>query len=200
MLDVSSLADRAALSPTITSESEPASAHSRWRQVWPLAAGVLVIAALLIVGVRQQGSKGLVTGTLIGTTAPDFTLTTFAGSTVRLSEQRGHPVVINFWASWCPPCRAEAATLSKVAQAESAAGRAVFIGVDVRDQGDSARRFLSDFSVPYANGPDPGNLEASYQGIGIPYTVFIGADGTVARAWIGPLDEQRLTTIIDEIA
>jgi len=181
-------------------ESETVSVQSRWRQFWPLAAGVLLIATLLIVGVLQQGSKGLVAGTLMGTAAPDFTLTTFEGKTVRLSEQRGHPVVINFWASWCPPCRAEAAALGTVARAESAAERAVFIGVDVRDGEENARRFLSDFSVPYANGPDPGKLEASYQGIGIPYTVFIAADGTVARAWIGPLDEQRLITIIDEIA
>ena len=59
---------------------------------------------------------------------------------------------------------------------------------------------LSDFSVAYANGPDPGTLEATYGGVGLPYTVFVDAEGTIARTWIGPLDEQRLTTTIDEIA
>lgn len=167
---------------------------------WPLLAGTLLLVILFTIGVAQQGTRGTVAGALINKPAPDFTLTTYDGEPVRLSTLRGHPVVINFWASWCPPCRAEAASLNNVARSEQAVDRAVFVGVNVRDDDESARRFLSDFSVSYANGPDPDNLEMTFQGIGIPYTVFIAADGTVARTWIGPLDEQRLTTIIDEIA
>lgn len=163
-------------------------------------AGVLILAALLAVGTLQQGTHGAVAGALIGTTAPDFTLATFDGDVLRLNEFRGRPVVINFWATWCPPCRTEAPVLERVARAERAAGRAAFLGIDVRDQEENARRFLADFSITYPTGPDPGNVEASYQGIGIPYTVFVAADGTIARTWIGPLDEKQLTTIIDEIA
>ena len=167
---------------------------------WPLLAGILLIITLFAIGGAQQGNRGVVAGALINTSAPDFTLTTFDGESVRLRTLRGKPVVINFWASWCPPCRAEAAALSKVARTERIAGRATFVGINVRDDADAARQFLSDFAVSYANGPDPGSLEMTFQGVGIPYTVFIAADGTVARTWIGPLDEQRLTTIIDEIA
>lgn len=167
---------------------------------WPVIAGVALLLGLLTIGMLQQTTQGSVPGALIGTTAPDFTLTTFDGQSVRLEELRGHPVVINFWASWCPPCRTEAAALGNVARAERAADRAVFVGVNVRDWEDNARRFLTDFSVPYANGTDPGTVEQTYGGMGLPYTVFVTADGTIARTWIGPLDEQRLTTIIDEIA
>ena len=163
-------------------------------------AGVLILLGLLALGTLQQGTRGSIAGALIGTTAPDFTLTTFDGDVVRLDDFRGRPVVINFWASWCPPCRTEAPALDRVARAERAAGRAVFLGIDVRDQEESARRFLADFSVTYPTGPDSGNVEASYQGIGIPFTVFVAADGTIARTWIGPLDEKQLTTIVDEIA
>lgn len=200
MLNGTSLTDGAAAGPTGMIARDADSMASRWRRRWPVTAGVVLLAALLVAGVVQQGSTGVGTGPLAGAVAPDFTLATFDGRTFQLRAQRGHPVVVNFWASWCPPCRAEAAALARIAQVERAAGRAVFVGVDVRDDEEQARRFLADFSVPYANGPDPGTLEASYLGMGIPYTVFVAADGTVARTWIGPLDEQRLTAIIDEIA
>ena len=167
---------------------------------WPVVAGVALLAALLVIGALQQGMTGSVGGELIGQPAPDFTLTTFGGEAVQLSAFAGRPVVINFWASWCPPCRTEAAALTNVARAEMAAGRAVFIGIDVRDSEENARRFVSDFAVTYPTGPDPGGVESAYHGVGIPYTVFVAADGTIARTWLGPLDEQRLTTIIDEIA
>ena len=167
---------------------------------WPVVVGLALLAGLLAIGALQQGMKGSVAGELIGKPAPDFTMATFDGRVVQLSDLRGRPVVINFWASWCPPCRTEATALATVARAELARERAVFIGVDVRDSDDTARRFLADFSVDYATGPDPGGIESAYRGIGIPFTVFVAADGTVARSWLGPLDEQRLATIIDEIA
>jgi cytochrome c biogenesis protein CcmG/thiol:disulfide interchange protein DsbE len=186
------------LVPASTSPPPADRTHAQLR--WPVIVGVALLAILLVVGAAQQGRQGSVAGALIGTNAPDFTLTTFDGSVVSLSDFRGRPVVINFWASWCPPCRSEAPVLDRVARAERAAGRAVFLGIDVRDEEERARRFLADFSISYPNGVDPGNVETSYHSIGLPFTVFVAADGTIARTWIGPLDEQRLATIIDEIA
>jgi cytochrome c biogenesis protein CcmG/thiol:disulfide interchange protein DsbE len=188
------------LDPPFESTHQSGASPSWGGYRWPVLAGTLLLVVLFTIGAAQQGTRGIVVGALINKPAPDFTLTTYDGEPVRLSTLRGHPVVINFWASWCPPCRAEAASLNNVARSEQQVDRAVFVGINVRDDDESARRFLSDFSVSYANGPDPDNLEMTFQGIGIPYTVFIAADGTVARTWIGPLDEQRLTTIIDEIA
>ena len=200
MRDATSKVDSLPLALSDISQSPPTPNLARRDSRWAVIAGVLILAVLLGLGTLQQGMRGAIGGALIGTTAPDFTLTTFDGEVVRLNDFRGRPVVINFWASWCPPCRSEAPALDKVARAEQAAGRAVFLGVDVRDQEEPARRFLADFSVTYPTGPDSGNVEASYQGIGIPFTVFVAADGTIARTWIGPLDEQQLTTIVDEIA
>ena len=173
---------------------------ARWTRHLPLALGLLLIASLLGVGRLQSGATHPSPGGVpAGRPAPDFTLTTFDGQAVRLADLRGRPVVLNFWASWCPPCREEAPALGKVAKAEAKAGRAAFVGIDVRDRKDDALRFLSEFAVPYPNGPDPGGVEARYAGVGIPSTVFIAPDGTVARTWLGPLDEQRLVAFIDEL-
>ena len=189
-----------ALDSPVESTEQAEASVARARSLWPVVAAFTLIAALFAIGAAQQGHADPVSGALLGAAAPDFTLETFAGEAVQLSALHGHPVVVNFWASWCPPCRSEAPILASVARAERAAGRAVFLGVNVRDEAANARQFLADFSIDYANGPDPGGVETAYRGVGIPYTVFVAADGTVARTWIGPLDEQRLTTIIDEIA
>lgn len=167
----------------------------------PLALGLLLVIVLLVVGALQGGeTSSRPSGLPAGSNAPDFTLMAFDGRTVRLSELRGRPVVINFWASWCPPCREEAPALRKVAELEARADGAAFVGINVRDREEDAKRFVSEFGIPYPNGPDPGDVEARYAGIGIPYTVFIASDGTIARTWVGPLDEQRLIAFIEELS
>ena len=177
----------------------PPVAVPRWRWL-PGAIGLLLLAGLLAVGWAQRGAGDLAPRLQTGVAAPDFTLTTFDGRSVRLQDLRGRPVVLNFWASWCPPCRQEAPALETVARAEANASRAAFVGVDVRDAPEDARRFLTEFGVTYANGPDPGGVEATYDGVGIPLTVFISRDGAVRRSWIGPLDEQHLVAVIDELS
>lgn len=177
--------------PRVTTRGE------QWAIVLPVALGILLLVALLGIGWLQGGGRLGAPGLRAGGVAPDFTLTTFAGKTVRLADFRGRPVVLNFWASWCPPCRAEAPALTWVATSKT--GQVTFLGIDVRDRESKARDFIAEFAVPYPNGPDPGGVEAQYRGIGIPYTVFIGPDGTVKRTWVGPLDEQRLLAFIEEL-
>lgn len=76
----------------------------------------------------------------------------------------------------------------------------VFIGIDVRDEAVKAQAFIHEYNVPYLNAADvDGSVERAYGGIGIPYTVFIAADGTIARTWLGPLDERRLLAFTEEL-
>ncbi len=77
----------------------------------------------------------------------------------------------------------------------------VFIGIDVRDKASDAREFINGYDIPYLNGADAdGSIEHAYGGIGIPYTVFIAGDGTIARTWLGPLDERRLLAFLEELS
>ena len=86
--------------------------------------------------------------------APDFTGTTLTGSRLSFSSYRGKVVVLNFWGSWCVPCRAEASTLSAVAAQYHSSGVA-FLGVDVRDTTASAEAFVRSFGITYPSVSDP---------------------------------------------
>ncbi|HIP71854.1 MAG TPA: TlpA family protein disulfide reductase, partial [Anaerolineae bacterium] len=87
--------------------------------------------------------------------APDFTLTSFDGETITLSELRGQVVIINFWASWCPPCREEAPYLEATWRKYKDQG-VVFIGVDYVDTETAALAYIEEFDITYFNGPDVG--------------------------------------------
>jgi len=115
----------------------------------------------------------------VGDQAPDFQLATLDGATVRLSDLRGTPVVLNFWASWCEPCRAEFPLIRKN---HAAAGDAfALVGVDTDDIRSDGRRFATDERARWPNGFDAdGAVAKAYGVIGKPQTFFIGADGTIA--------------------
>lgn len=119
--------------------------------------------------------------------APDFTLTTFDGAQVTLSELRGQVVVINFWASWCPPCREEAAYLEATWRAYRDRG-VVFIGVDYVDTEAEALAYIAEFDITYPNGPDIGTrISQAYRIQGVPETFYVGKDGSLRGVKIGPL-------------
>lgn len=161
--------------------------------------GVGLVVVLLLIGLWQRGGGTVDRGTTAGQPAPDFQLTTFDGRVVRLADFRGRPLVLNFWASWCPPCRTEAASLQRVAAAR--ADQVAFLGIDVRDDDADARAFLEEYGVTYTNGADAGqHIERAYGGIGIPFTVFISPDGIIERTWLGPLDERRLVAFIEDMS
>lgn len=157
-----------------------------------------IVAALIAIGANQWRAGPPGRGAHAGEAAPLFALPSFDGTTVRLADFRGKPVVLNFWASWCPPCRAEAPTLVRVAKAQN--GQVAFIGVNVRDRESDARTYLAEYGLPYPNLRDvDGAVEPLYDSVGIPFSVFISADGVIERTWIGPLDEQHLLAFIEEI-
>jgi thiol-disulfide isomerase/thioredoxin len=123
---------------------------------------------------------------VLGKTAPDVVVQGLDGVPASLSGLRGRPVVLNFWASWCAPCRQEEAPLKAAAQRWQ--GRVAFLGVDFRDSPAAARATQDRVGYPYPVGPAASGIPAAYGVNAPPQTFFLDGDGVVVARFIGPLD------------
>ena len=133
-----------------------------------------------------------------GALAPDFLLAGFNGETYRLSDQKGKGVVLNFWASWCGPCRWEMPYFEK--NWKEYQENILFVGVAVRDFEEEARLFSELTGVSYPNGLDNnGEIAALYNVASMPTTYFIDKDGLIVRGLIGATNEGTLKWFIDNL-
>lgn len=132
--------------------------------------------------------------------APDFSLPSLhdEDETISLAAYRGQPVVLNFWASWCAPCRKELPAFQKVSEATE--GEVAFLGVDHQDGRNGALRMLEETGVEYPSVFDPGGQLAERYGLfGMPSTVFISADGRILETRTGELTEDQLVERIERL-
>ncbi len=135
---------------------------------------------------------------LIARQAPSFTLPLFGGRTIRLEDLRGKVVFLNFWASWCPPCRAEAKTLEAAWQRYKDR-EVVFLGIDIQDTEQDARAFLKEFGITYLNARDEsGKVAIEYGVCGIPETFFIDREGRITFKQVGALGMPTIMAKLDE--
>jgi cytochrome c biogenesis protein CcmG/thiol:disulfide interchange protein DsbE len=150
-------------------------------------------------GHRSVGKGGR---PLVGQTAPDFTLTLLDGTRFSLSNIRGQVVVINFWASWCPPCKDELPALQAVWEAHQPNGASSstdrdngvrFIGIAYQEEPDNVSDTMEEFGITYPVGLDSHEHIANLYGItGIPETFIVGPDGHIAYVHIGPITVNTL--------
>jgi len=162
----------------------------------------LLLAFSLLLGLLGLAGWSLVkvrNGPVNTGMAPDFTMTSFSGEILSLSELRGQVVIINFWASWCPPCREEAAYLEQTWRKYKDQGVA-FIGVDYVDTEPEALAYIEEFDITYFNGPDLGTrISQAYNIQGVPETFFVTKTGQLREPYIGPLSPPTLDNIIQEL-
>lgn len=166
-------------------ESQPQAAARtglpRWVQI-AIFVFVIGVIAFFAFGLKARGELQPGTGL-----APDFTLQTFDGKSVKLSDLRGKVVVVNFWASWCVPCRDEAPFLQKTWQ-EYQNKDVVFMGIDWVDPEPDARAYIKQYGITYLNGPDLGSsISPLFRIKGVPETYFIGKDGKLYGNSLGPI-------------
>jgi len=163
------------------------------------AVAVILGLAVVLTLAFQRDPHDIKTGT-VGKPAPAFTLPSLAdGATVSLDQYRGKIVVLNFWASWCIPCKEENPALTDVWERYRGTD-VVLIGVVFQDSADAARDYTTRLGNTWTSALDgDGRMALSYGVFGPPETYFIGADGIIAGRHIGPIDEQTLMTGIETL-
>jgi peroxiredoxin len=177
--------------------------------------GTVLILVVLALGVYQwtRGGDGDTTDPggstsvdvpAVGNPAPDFTLTTFSGDEITLSEQRGKVVIVNFWGSWCEPCKREMPAFQ--AYWESAPDDVMMIGVGGKqDPQDRSREFAEGFGITYPIGRDSGgdlvatgSIARDYTVTFYPMTYVISPNGVVSSLVIGEMDEADLENYVQK--
>ena len=128
-------------------------------------------------------------------TFPTFSLPTLDGASLEQSSLEGRVTVVNFWASWCPPCRSEAPILARVA-ADTEAEGVQFLGVLHRDRREPAFEFAEEHGLEFPTVMDDGTLAGPLGVRSIPMTFVLGVDGDVLSRHFGPISEARLRVMI----
>ena len=174
--------------------------RTRNRLLSQVGIGVLVIGAIVAVMATRPTPQNAAVAegrASSGQAAPNIEMVDFDGNQVTLSQYTGTPVVLNFWASWCPFCIAEMPDFELVSQAT--AGDVVFIGVNLQDNAVLATELVGETGVTYQLTSDPqGVVYAAFGGIAMPTTVFVDATGVVSEVVTGQLSEDQLRAKIAE--
>ncbi len=166
-----------------------------------LGSGWIVFSRTLMGSPASGGDAGaLEPAPIKGHPAPDFALPTLDGEIVRLSDFKGKPVLINFWATWCGPCRAEFPDFQQAAVDN--AGTLVIIGINntTTDQKDQIPAFLDEFGVTYPIVLDEtGDTTKAYNILGLPTSIFIDRNGNVNEIFTGPVNKAYIEAKLSEL-
>jgi cytochrome c biogenesis protein CcmG/thiol:disulfide interchange protein DsbE len=175
-------------------------------------AAIAIVASIIAIAIgefRSRGTAGVggfsvanyeARAKVENTPAPDFSLPSLEdGTAISLSSLRDHLVVLNFWASWCGPCRTEAPGLRRLSDHYRPQG-VRFLGVDQRDDIGAARAFAREFNWRYPSVFDPGGTLADDYGLlGLPTTFVIDAQGTIRYEFLGYVDHDTLQAAIEDL-
>lgn len=183
------------MTDTVPTGEEPETRRKKIQLVSVIVFGLIfAFIGLLGWGLWQANRGRLESGK-----ATDFTLTSFDGETIQLSDLEGQVVVVNFWASWCLPCREESPYLEATWRRYKEQG-VIFIGVNYADTEPQALAYLEEFDITFFNGPDLGSrIYREYRVQGVPETFYIAKNGEIRDVTIGPVPPPELELKIEDL-
>lgn len=170
---------------------------------YPRYKRITTVIVLLIfaawVGYVLIAPSGTVEGIAIGTMAPDFELKTTDGQTVKLSDYKGKPVMLNFFATWCPPCRAEMPALQAVYKEYEAQGF-VILAVNLNESNLAIDAFRDKLGLTFPIVVDKtDSVSRTYGIVPLPTSYFVGKDGKVVGKWTGEISKEKLVTYVKQM-
>lgn len=156
--------------------------------------GVLMLCTVLLAGCQEEAPPPTAKSP-----APDFTLNLFAGGQFKMAEHKGHPVIINFFASWCVPCGEEAPTFEQGFQEYREKG-VRFVGVASQDTESKARGFVEKHGLTFPTGLDhTGKIREAYGVFGMPTTFFVDKNGVINDLHVGEVTKELMKYELDRI-
>ncbi|MFC2014493.1 peroxiredoxin family protein [Chloroflexota bacterium] len=156
--------------------------------VWAVLGIMVVMLLFYLANQNSTATVGLTKGTL----APDFTLSDLDGNQVSLSDFRGKTVFLNYWATWCPPCRAEMPEMEAVYQ-EYKDKDVVIIGIDIRENEETVRRFVQDGNYNWTFLLDTsGAVATSYEVVAIPTSFFLDKNGIIRAIKVNAMTKREI--------
>lgn len=195
--------------PLEQTHEEPIEWIPRW--LWSAVVGVALISGGIWLissrisfgrsgGINPAPTTPVKAIALVGQPAPDFELKNLAGETIRLSDFKGRPVLVNFWATWCAPCRAEAPELQRAAVEYK--DKLVIIGVNMTTNDTPAQvpAFVEEYGLTFPIVLDEtGEVSQTYQVIGLPTSIFIDQAGLIKDVRLGPINQAYIEAKLAEM-
>jgi cytochrome c biogenesis protein CcmG, thiol:disulfide interchange protein DsbE len=174
------------------------------RQNWPGLLALFLALGWIWLSRAPQGATtaGLIPAPQAGFLAPDFSLGNLDGDAIRLDDLRGSVVLINVWATWCPPCRAEMPAMQSVYETYHAQGFEILaVNATNQDTLASIGPFVEEYRLTFPILLDAtGDVTRAYRVMSLPTSFFVGRDGVIREVVVGgPMDEALLRTRIEDL-
>ncbi len=160
----------------------------------------IIVTLFLLSSACSREKGGETTGSIIiGSKAPDFSMTSLSGQQISLTDLRGQGVLVNFWATWCYPCREEMDDLKAAYEKYKDQG-IVILGIDMKEGEETVKKFIESYKITYPILIDAdGKVGDAYNVFGIPSSFFIDRDGVIRDIILGEMNEDSINNKIEKL-